>query len=119
MMRSRSWLFQESIQSVANLTACCSLIVFPRSAEVARRPAEAPATARVQGYVHFFQRTEETREGVFEMNGTAAGGAEILRPELIAARHHCNAKGPVFMGALRPREVSMLVDPERETHRFS
>jgi len=53
------------------------------------------------------------------MNGTTPRLAEILRPELIAARNHRRAERTVFMRSLSPGEVRFPIDPQGETHVFS
>lgn len=86
---------------------------------MARGPDKAPALARPQSHVHFFERTEKTGEGLFQMGRATSRLAEILRPELILARDYRSAQRPVFMRSLSPGEFGIPVDPQRETHVFS
>jgi len=50
------------------------------------------------------------------MDRRAPGTPEIPMPELVGRRNHCAAHGTVFMGAPRPGQTILRVDPERESH---
>ncbi len=88
-------------------------------AEVTRSPGQPPAPFGVHGHVHFFQRTVEPGEGVFEVGGTSASLAKIPGAELVPPRDNGGTERTIFVGALRPCKVGFPVNPECEAHVFS
>jgi cardiolipin synthase len=83
------------------------------------RPYKPPARAIPEGDIHFFKRSEKTRERMLEVSGTASCLTKIFGTELILPRNDSGTHGPVFMGALGPGDASILIDPDCEPHSLS
>jgi len=66
--------------------------------------------------IHFFQRSEESRERAVQFRRQPPGGAKIAGAELIGDGNDGRAHRPILMRALRPGEATGPIDPNSETH---
>jgi hypothetical protein len=71
---------------------------------------------RTQPDINLFERSEESDKGAVQMGGRAPGTPEIAVPELVGGRDHRTAQGTVFMGAPRPGQTILGVNPNRKPH---
>lgn len=67
-------------------------------------------------FVHFFERTEESGEGIPQTKRHNAARVKIPRPELIGDGDGGRAHWTVFMRAARPRQTLLTVDPQTKSH---
>ena len=67
-------------------------------------------------FIHFFERTEESGEGVAQTRRQAASDVKIARAEQIRYRDCGRAHRTILMCAPRPRQTLLAVDPQSKTH---
>jgi len=83
---------------------------------MSRSCAKFPRGLRSQPDIDFFERSEESHEGAAQMGRRTPGTPEIAMAELVGRGNHRAAHGTVFMGAPRPRQTVLRVNPNREPH---